>query len=61
MISYMEAMVKNWEGFKQSIMYDVYKPKILEEESYRWEGFGKTWCESDDQIRVWLQNFLYMQ
>ena len=34
---------------------------ILEEESYRWEGFGKIWCESDDRIRVWLQNFLYMQ
>ena len=28
-ISYVEAVVKNWEGFAQSVMYDVYKPKYL--------------------------------
>ena len=29
MISYVKAMVKNWEGFAQSITYDVYIPKYL--------------------------------
>ena len=29
MISYVEAVVKNVEGFAQSVMYDVYKPKYL--------------------------------
>ena len=34
---------------------------ISEEESYHWEGFGKIGCQSNDRIRVWLQNFLYRQ
>jgi len=29
MISYVEAVVKNEEGFAQSVMYDVYKPKYI--------------------------------
>ena len=29
MISYVEVVVKIWEGFGQSVMYDVYKPKYL--------------------------------
>ena len=28
-ISYMEAVVKNWEGFTQSVTYDVYNPKYV--------------------------------
>ena len=33
MISYVEAMIKNWEGFAQSVTYDVYKPKYLRRRS----------------------------
>ena len=29
MISYVEAVVKNIEGFAQLVMYDVYIPKYL--------------------------------
>ena len=29
MISYVEAVGKNWEGFVQFVTYDVYKPKHL--------------------------------
>ena len=32
-ISYVEAVVKNWEGFAQSVTYDVYKPKYLRRRS----------------------------
>ena len=34
MISYVEAVVKNWEGFAQSVMYDVYKPKFLKKKNH---------------------------
>jgi hypothetical protein len=32
MVSYKEAVIKNWECFAHFHTYNVYKPKILEKE-----------------------------
>ena len=61
MISYMEAMVKI-EHVSHNLSCMMFTSQsILEEESYHWEGFGKIWSQRDDQIGVWLQNFLDRQ
>ena len=73
-ISYVEAVVKNGEGFAQSVMYDVCKPKYLrtknrsvEKDSVRFGvkvtvelGFDfKTFCIGNREHRLFHVKFWY--
>ena len=61
-ISYVEAIVKIWESFEHFVTYDAYKSKHLKERLVALRMiFNQILRQPDDQVVVWLQNFLYRQ
>ena len=58
-ISYVEAVVKNWVGFVIFLRTMLTNENISEEKSESWEGCGYVWSESDSRIWVRLGEFFY--
>jgi len=61
MISYVESVIKNWEGFAKVLTYIAYEMRHLRRSSIDNRGFIKILSNNDDRIGVWIQNFLYRQ
>ena len=61
MISYVESVIKNWEGFAKVLTYIAYEMRHLRRSSIDNRGFIKILSNNDDRIGVWIQIFLYRQ
>ena len=57
MISYVDAVKKNWGHFTKVITYVSYKMKFLVKGSRAVNGRVKILSPSDNQIDFWLQTF----